>query len=249
MKTMRRVLGLALVALTACSGSGGETPGDAGAALPGKDAGGTVKPLVVEALTGLDLVDKPLLDEGTVNGLVGAKEPGGSITQPTTLTINDVAVGTNPDGIWLLSAGTPPIAAAAGQPLKVKASSSRGSAQLDLPCPSEVTLTSPTEGSAVVAGSQLTVSWTGSLAHSFGPLYRPQLRVDGFSAEQNRREKGAPGANVKSLTGGETSAVVTVPQTENTGYLLELRVVGNHVDTDEGEGFCSLKRRVRLVKQ
>ena len=149
----------------------------------------------------------------------------------------------------------------AGSTLTLTATRAGQTATLSLPCPNEVTLTSPQENMPIKEGQVVNVTWNGSLdtgndamiageTSTVVNVLKPSLNFywwDGTSA-------GTPGllpsadANLDMLATSATSGTITVPSGVGPMAVLELHVAGKWIDNSETmAGQCNLSRRVVLA--
>lgn len=271
MRTINRILVLMVAASvfgTACGGSDASS-GDGGTDAATSNAGGSSGSssrdktgMTLNASTGLSLRDRLLGQEtGYVSGLVLVERDDKEMND-AVVSVNGATLPLLVDGFYL--ADNAPIAQpiAAGSSLSVKATQGGSTAAVDLPCPREVTITSPTENTAVTPGQTLTVSWSGSLdtgalppgADSFGTLANLFKSWLSFHAYDSAEKKvglllvGEPGQGV--LEPSATTATITVPDPGTDSLILELNVKGKAVTASNYSGVCDLSRRVLLtVKQ
>lgn len=258
---MNKVKLLALIltaALTACGGTTDEnldTGTDAGT-TGGNDAGQVVATggLSISTPFGISLKDMPELGGYAVDGFIIVKRDGTTITT-ATVTLNGVNVPIEADWHVLgANVGTIPNATA-GDTLKIVATDGTDTAEMNLPCPTEVTFTAPAEGTVVAAGESVTFSWSGKLGpYAWGVLSSPHLTLFGNEpgeAGDHIYSLGFPkkGVNYASLEAGDTSTVLVLPEISQPAYFARLYVPGDEVKSgDDDSGYCQIERTRHLPK-
>jgi len=244
-----------LVASASALGCGSSTPDTPGSGSKG---------LAINASLGIDTRDRLIGGETSyASGSVMVTKNGTAVTD-ATLTLNGVAIpplalpATEKPTSFYSANITAPVAA--GGTLALNASEQGETATLSLPCPNEVTITSPKENTTIKEGQILNVTWSGSLdvgneaviasePTSITSVLKPSLNIywwDGTS-------KGTPtllpsaDANFDILDPTATSGTITVPSGAGPTAVLELHVAGKLVEPNASmAGQCNLSRRIVL---
>lgn len=277
MKTLNRVMLVmaATLALASCgggsddtgaaggaggTGTGGTSSGGTGGSGTGTSSGG----LTLNAALGVDLADRLIGKETSYASGSILVEKAGKDVNDAVVTLNGTTLplatmmGMPMDGFYSADDAALSSPISAGGTLKVSATQGGSTASMDLPCPKEVTITSPTDNTAVTPGQTLTVTWSGSLDTGALPAGSADMGTlaDMLKSHLSFHAYDATAKSVGSLvmnkTGegaispSATSATITIPSTDATGLVLELNVQGKMV-TGTNSGVCNLSRRVLLT--
>lgn len=243
------ILSLGLAA--GCSSPTDETPDNGetdGGTQTGTDAGKTdnenkdPKKLYIEVTSALTLTNLALKDKEAVNGLISVKKDGDNVPG-ATLKLNDTEIpesadtGTYDVGTASLTSVTP------GAKATFIATFGGETATLELDCPAEVTITTPAEGATVTAGDSIAFAWTGTIAYE--NFSKPSASIVTYNSTNGKLGLASP-TNSARIDG--SSATVTVPSLDGTddGWLAQLSVPGNSVETVEGFATCTYVRRNQL---
>jgi len=247
---LTRTLTLLLLALAtaACSSPapGGKTrPGCA----PGTVVPGTWK---LNFSRGLSLVDSPFARE-PATGLGGTLflqgRDGGPAPDPSAavVTVNGADVPRELSAFVFGSLATRPAGVEPGGTVRVVATLGGECTSVAVTCPS-FTIASPAEGSGVVPGGTVAVSWQGVLHHP-SPVLGPAVGIDTYSAAANERSASLGYPVTAPIAPGDASAILAVPPDTQGGYLVELGAPGPAVldPVTEDSGICLVARRVHLT--
>lgn len=247
---------VAVVVLAGCGGDGSgrddqDDLGQAGTSGRGGSGGGPKgRGLEINAALGLDLIDRPFENESNVGGVVLIQR-NGEDTVGGEVTVNGTAFAPEPllTGFFSANGATIPNTGA-GKPLVVRASDAEGSASLELPCPDEVAVTSPKQGTVVRGGDTIEVRWSGDVhKHNLEFVIAPGinfLRKSDFNGRWGQVGVG------QTIPKGQKSVEVIIPDADaGEALVLELAVPGEFKTVSNGAGgdhagACWLKRRVEL---
>lgn len=268
------VCGLAALVCLGCGGTGQVATPDGSADVrpdrPGADvaAGDAASP--IDAASGLKVNgatlavrDRLLGDETTyVHGFVTV-ERDGVLVADAVVVVNGVTLplmigssGTPLAGLYDTKyVAVPP--SPPGEAITLTVTQAGETTTLDLPCPANVTLTSPVDNAQVSSGKPLTVTWSGALDTGIFPAGSP-MPVDStydiilphllfWDYEPATRDIGlARGSQIMLRDLRATSESVIVPA--HPYLVLELFVRGRGARIPDGKtvGSCSLIRRVIL---
>jgi hypothetical protein len=244
-----------LVASTGALGCGSSTPDT-------PSSGG--KGLGINASLGIDTRDRLIGSENSYTSGSVLITNNGTAVSDATVTLNEVALPLlphpatgNPTGFYSANSTTP---IAGGSTLALNASEQGQTAALSLPCPNEVSITSPKENTTVKEGQVLTVTWSGSVdvgnevmiagdTSSVTNTLKPSLHIYSWNGTAN----GTPARLLSADANGDildptaTSGTITVPSGAGPTAVLELHVAGKLIEPNTSmAGQCNLSRRVVL---
>jgi hypothetical protein len=256
---MRKIRLLTLVLAAALAGGcGGDSDSNDRTPNGNPDAGTQPDPntqtggLAVTMPFGISLIDVPEIGAHPVDGYIIVQRDGEDVTT-AKVTVNGVEVPVAADWYPVSNVTVPD--AEAGKPLKIVAEDGSDKVELTLNCPTEVQFTAPADGTTVAAGQKVTFSWSGKLGpYSWGLLDEPYLSLLGnepSEAGDHPFSLGFPkdGENHASLSATDTSAELTMPETDKPAYLAKLHVPGDQAKSGESSGYCKLVRTLHLTKQ
>jgi hypothetical protein len=235
-----------------CGSSTSDTPSSGG------------KGLGINASLGIDTRDRLIGSETSyATGVIMITNNGTTVTD-ATVTLNGVPIPPltlpstgKPTGTYSASDTTP---IAGGSTLALNASEQGQTANLSLPCPNEVSITSPKENTTIKEGQVLTVTWSGSVdtgneaviaseSSSVTNVLKPSLRIYSW----NGTATGTPARLLSADANGDildptaTSGTITVPTGAGPTAVLELHVAGKLIEPNASmAGQCNLSRRVIL---
>lgn len=243
---MRISTALAVLASTLLLAGCGDDAAGKDAATNDGGPGGGGSGMEINASMGLSLNDTkhPKNDEGAVSGLILVKTNGVN-SKTAQVKVNGVVVPAdplletaNPNSVTIPDAGP-------GKSLRITAADKGASGSVDLPCPSELGLTStPADGATVNVGDTIALSWTGTLNYEGMGFLKPDLQFDSYSEDSDQWDPMTEERLTLSPT--DTKADVIAPDTGGDDLLLNLRAPGKFIMTDGHSGHCQLVRRVRF---
>jgi len=195
--------------------------------------------LRIDAKNGLTVQD------GRVSGAVLVKK-GSTTVKKAALTINDVPVPqTLSEESYDISSVDPShhllgTGAGLGQDLVLKATYQGETETLTIRCADTVDIVKPTAGTALTAGSTVTVEWSRVLTSTAlpGSVWLSLINAD----MTDPKSLGAIGSHRATVPSDKASVDLTVPNPDGRdSYRIHLGVTGNKVKDAEGsEGFCQV---------
>ncbi len=226
---------------------GGSTGGDAGPAAQA-DAGHETG-LQINASLGLTINPLPVNDESALSGMVMLKNDGEDAPASSVITVNGKAlrpVDLFP-GFWEANPADAPVIGS-DRKLTIAASVAGNSASISCECPEELAMTtSPAAGSALAEGDQVAVSWSRELfVNDLGLFYSPTLEIRGY--DPTAKSAGFDSKQAK-LVKGTSSSSVAAPETDLSGYLLNLDFPGLLKVENGNAVICYRSNRVVFSKK